>query len=400
MALNEPFASKVRLPIQRVDFDFMGKCCNQALLISSGIAYLYHGCAASHPQLLPPLEHPNDKWVRWPGIPLLVLLANLIYLEEYHYDPRRYFGWSLFGMVYVALVWNVIVWWLMWVRRRFAKIQQTRRRILVTFVGYFISITLFQLAFVWLIDKTGVAPIPINRQVYVVYLVTGFVCTVLVGVVYEVIYYLRKYREAVQEAEALKKVGLQSQYDSLKNQVNPHFLFNALTSLSALITEDRQKAGLFLDELSSAYRYLLQAGQRPLVTLNDELSFLMSFRHLLNARFGDTLRWEIAIDDRFRERSLPPLTLQTLVENALRHNRLMTSQPLTLSIWTTEDGFLVVSNPIQRKKTAILNQQGGLLRLATHFEMLDMPRPIFDDNDREFVVRLPLAHRELTESYR
>lgn len=344
------------------------------------------------------LEHPNDKWVRWIGIPLSVLLANLIYLKEHEYDPRRYVGWSLFGMVYVALVWKVIVWWLLFVRQRYADIQQTRLRILITFAGYLVIGTTFQLLFVWLIDKTGIAPIPVTPSLYVVHLITGFVCILLVGAIYEGIYYLQKYRVAVQESEAVKKAGLQSQFDSLKNRVNPHFLFNALTSLSVLISEDRLKAGLFVDELSSVYRYLLQAGQRPFVTLADELTFLTSFRYLLDARFGSKLRWEITIDDHLAERFLPPLTLQLLIENALQHNRLLADQPLTLSIRTTPDGYLEVSNPIQRKKMTISTHQGELIRLAAHFAMLDLPQPVIKDDGKQFVVRLQLVEREQAES--
>ncbi|UFH53485.1 sensor histidine kinase [Spirosoma sp. KNUC1025] len=343
------------------------------------------------------MERPNDKWIRWIGIPLSVLLANLIYLEEYQYDYRRYFGWALFGMVYVALLCEMIVWWLMFVRQRYAAIHQTRLRILITFVGYLVLTTVFQMLFVWVTDKTGIAPIPVTPQVYIVYFITGFVCVILVGSVYEVIYYLRKYREAVQEAEAVKKVGLQSQYDSLKNQVNPHFLFNALTSLSALISEDQRKASLFLDELASVYRYLLQAGQHPLVTLSDEVTFLTSFRYLLDARFGPTIRWQIAIDDRFLNRWLPPLTLQTVIDNALRHNCLLPDSPLKLTIRTTDDGYLEVSNSIQRKKVTLSSPQRDLIRLAAHFDVLDLPKPIISDDNQLFTVRIPLVSKEIAE---
>ncbi|WP_420149695.1 sensor histidine kinase [Spirosoma sp.] len=340
------------------------------------------------------MKRPNDRWFRWISIPLLVLLANLFYLVEYEYDYRRYLGWALLGMAYVALMWEAVIWWLMFVRQRYARIQQTRLRVLVTFAGYLVLTTIFQMVFVWLTDVTNIALIPVNRQVYIVYLITGFICTLLVGSIYEVIYYLQKYREAVQETESVKKAGLQSQYDSLKNQVNPHFLFNSLTSLSALISEDRQKAGLFLDELASVYRYLLQAGQHPLVALGDEVAFLTSYRYLLDARFGGALRWDVAIDDRFINRLLPPLTLQNLLENAHRHNSLLPDSPLQLSIRTTHDGYLEVGNSIQRKKAAVFNRQGGLIQLAAHFDVLDLPPPVIRDDGHWFIIRLPLISKE------
>ncbi|QJW88315.1 histidine kinase [Spirosoma taeanense] len=339
------------------------------------------------------MEPPNDKWLRWVGIPVVVLVANLFYLEDYHYNPKRYFGWSLFGMVYVAVVWEVVMRWLLYVRRQYAGIAQTRRRVFVTLAGYLLITAVHSLAFLYVIDILNTAFIPVSRGVYITGLLTGFVCTLFMGNVYEVRYYLQTYREAIQESEAVQKAGLQSQFDNLKNQVNPHFLFNALNSLSALISEDRQKAGLFLDELSSVYRYLLQAAQQPLVTLADEMAFLTAYRYLLDTRFGKALHWEVGVDDRYMDQWIPPLTLQTLVENALRHNLLLTEQPLTLHI-AIREGKLIVCNSIQRKKTPVLAQQGGLTTLAARLSALGLARPLIEDDGQQFKVCLTLVRKE------
>ncbi|MBN8822813.1 MULTISPECIES: sensor histidine kinase [unclassified Spirosoma] len=346
------------------------------------------------------MERLNDKWIRWVAIPISILLANLVYLKEYSYNPVVYFSWAIFGMVYVAIVWEIHVRWLMLVRKRYEAIEQTRRRVLFTLVGLGVITTLSQVFFVFLTDATNLALVPITAKVYLIYWAIGLATMLLIGGFYEVTYYLQRYRQAVEEAEAVKKAGLQSQYDSLKNQVNPHFLFNALNSLSALIADDKKRAGLFIDELASVYRYILQAGQRPLVTVSDELDFLTAYRYLLDTRFSRsdgpaTLCWEIDIHEQELDCLLPSLTLQTLIENALRHNSLLVEQPLRICIYT-DDGMLIVRNTILRKKVAVNVQQqgGGLATLAIRFESFGLARPLIDDDGHFFTVRLALAQKE------
>jgi sensor histidine kinase YesM len=339
------------------------------------------------------LERPNDRWLRAICIPLIILVTNLWYLDDSHYDLVAYASWSVVGIAYALFMWELSLRWLLYVRRRYTSIQQTRRRVLITFTGYFVITASLQALIIWLSDMLGVSSIPVDWTVYATLITIGFTSVLLVGTIFEVIYYLHKYREAVQESEAIKKVGLQSQYDSLKNQVNPHFLFNALNSLSALISEDRRQAGLFLNELASVYRYLLQAPQRPLVSLAEEMTFLGAYRYLLETRFGETLRWEISVDERLMAYGLPPLSLQTLIENVLRHNSLLAEQPLMIHVSTDSD-TLVVGNLIRRKNSSFLVHQGGLASLSAQFSTLGLAKPIIEDDGKQFVVRLPLAPKE------
>jgi len=354
---------------------------------------------SSATQHKPLLEPSSSKWISWILIPIAILLANLFFLKETQYTLQMYVVWSLIGIVYGWMIWRVNGQWLMYIRRRYADIKQTRRRVIITFAGYTIITGSLQAALIWLTHLTNLDSIPITEQAYRKLIIANLVWVLIVGTIYEVIYYLQKYRQALQEAEALKKVSLQRQYDRLKSQVNPHFLFNSLNSLSALIAEDRQRACTFLDELASVYRYLLQASQRPIVSLTDEMAFLSAFRYLLDTRFGEALRWQLLINPSLLECWLPPLTLQTLIENALRHNQLLADQPLTIYIYTTNDGHLEVSNRIQRKKLTVPTQLGGLALLATRFDSLGLPRPVIEDDGYQFIVRVPLTKtQQLTET--
>ncbi len=340
------------------------------------------------------MERPNDRWLRIICIPLVILIANLLFIDDSHFSLGAYLAWSVIGIGYSLLMWEATIRWLLYVRSRYLSVLQTRRRIILTFAGYFVIVSGMESVLIWLSDITHVATIAITPVVYLKLILVGLVSVLLVGTVYEFIYYLQKYKEVIQESEAVKKAGLQSQYDNLKNQVNPHFLFNSLNSLSALISENRQQAVVFLDELSSVYRYLLQAGQHSVVTLGEETTFLQAYRYLLDTRFGNALRWEIHLDETLFDRFLPPLTFQTLIENILRHNRLLPEHPLTLYIATEHPGTLIIRNTIHRKKAPLLAPQGGLTLLAMHYESLRLPAPVIEDDGHNFTVRLPLVSKE------
>ena len=181
---------------------------------------------------------------------------------------------------------------------------------------------------------------------------------------------------------------------ALQAQVNPHFLFNSLNSLSALIDDDAQQAGIFLDELSSVYRYLLRANDQSLTPLGDELAFIRSYCHLLQTRHGEALHVVWQVEPSLLKRQLPPLTLQLLVENAVKHNVILANRPLTISITTTDRGQLQVRNNVQRKSMRVASNGIGLANIWSKYQILNQPVPILCEDDQHFVVTLPLIGAE------
>ncbi|GAB3701788.1 hypothetical protein GCM10027592_30420 [Spirosoma flavus] len=233
----------------------------------------------------------------------------------------------------------------------------------------------------------------------------GLILTVNVGAnllsvgIDETTYSLGKWRENAIEREQLKKVNLQSQLASLKSQVNPHFLFNSLNSLSSLIADEPEQAELFVDEMSKVYRYLLQTNESELTTLSTELSFIDSYYHLLKTRYRAGIRLEVNIPANYQSYLLPPLTLQMLVENAVKHNVISASKPLTLEIWAIPDAYspaqhpgqLIVRNNLQRKNgTGVLSNHVGLSNIAAKYQLLAKTEPSVRDDDGYFTVILPL----------
>ncbi|MVM28631.1 hypothetical protein GO755_01210 [Spirosoma sp. HMF4905] len=342
----------------------------------------------------------NDRWVRLIGIPVAVLPFVLLTIAAYGYNGRLVVLTIVWGLVSTTLLWHLLLWWVVKIRMEYPGRPNTGKRIWKTFGGYSLFTVvdqLFETRTLYLLDPSGRIPEPIFPDDYLLPIAMALFFVVVVGSYYEGSYNLRQYRQAVERAEAVKKNQLLSELARLKNQVNPHFLFNSLNSLSALISEDRRRASAFLDELASVYRYMLQASQRPLVPLTDELAFLDAYRYLLNERYGRTLCWQIEAKAAAYDLLLPPLTLQILVDNALRYNSLLQSAPLTITIRSLAGNRLEVSNLLQRKSVQVATQGGGLGQLAAQFSALGLPSLYIFDNGQTFSVTLPLSTQRSTE---
>lgn len=201
----------------------------------------------------------------------------------------------------------------------------------------------------------------------------------------------REQAEADLAVQHLRQQMTDVQMRALQTQISPHFLFNSLNSLSSLIADEPERAEEFVDEMSSVYRYLLQASDRELTTLEGEMGFIRSYYHLLKTRYGQGIHLEVAIDDAYQTYLLPPLTLQLLLENAVKHNVVSADQPLTIRIATDETGSLLVENNLQRKiGVRDLSTQKGLLNITTKYTLLNQPNIDIHDTDEQFkvVVRL------------
>jgi LytS/YehU family sensor histidine kinase len=204
---------------------------------------------------------------------------------------------------------------------------------------------------------------------------------------------LLEQRSAIRvEMEHLKTEALEAQYAMLVNQINPHFLFNSLNTLSMLVREgDTTNALGYIDRLSYTFRYIIGTEGRTMVSLDDELKFLDAYRYLLEVRYADKLFFEIAIADEKRDYKLPALSLQPLIENVVKHNIITSAKPLTITI-RTENNNLIVSNPIAPKLEQEESTGIGLSNLISRWTMLAGKEVKVTAEDGEFCVVLPLTN--------
>lgn len=275
---------------------------------------------------------------------------------------------------------------------KYPRYSQTFRRILTGLALYALVMLAGLSIIFWGYDYLGFLGYSVDLHQYGWALLLGFFCNVLATSLNEGAAFYEKWRTMADEAENLKRENLQSQLEGLKGQVNPHFLFNSLNSLSSLISDDPQKAEKFLDEMSKVYRYLLRNNEEGLTTLDAEMQFIYSYFHMLKTRYGDGLELETRIDERYLAYLLPPLTLQMLVENAVKHNAILKDSPLRIMILTTNSGKLVISNNLQRKDRLVKSNKVGLSNIVNKYRLMKQEEISVRDDGKEFAVVVPLIH--------
>lgn len=194
-----------------------------------------------------------------------------------------------------------------------------------------------------------------------------------------------------QEAAELQKENNTARYAALQNQLNPHFLFNSLNTLIAEIEYNPNNAVRFTKHLSSVYRYVLQSQDKALVPLSEELDFMKSYLFLHEVRIGNCISCECHIPADYQDAMLPPLTLQLLVENVIKHNSITPSKPMLIHIGT-ENNYLTASNPVQPKKSNDSSSGVGLNNLSNRCKLMLGEGIIVIKENNLFTVKVPLSY--------
>jgi len=201
--------------------------------------------------------------------------------------------------------------------------------------------------------------------------------------------YIEKNRLADLENARLKEEKSRAELTALKEQLSPHFFFNTLNSLSALIRNEQHQESLeFIENLADVFRYTLDSGSKDLVTVQEELKLLEVYHHLISTRFGQALRLKIELPDKVHSRLIPPMALQLLLENVIKHNQLTEKEAIQITI-KTEDDFLLFRNSVKPK---VVNDSNGLglANLNRRYQMLSGKELRIQKDVTEFIVKLPL----------
>lgn len=191
------------------------------------------------------------------------------------------------------------------------------------------------------------------------------------------------------KAQLLEKEKTQVMYENLKQHLNPHFLFNSLTSLSSLIRIDQKMAGNFLDKMSKVYRYILKNRDNETVPLADEIRFVQLYIDLQKTRFENGLYISMDIKEEYHHRKIAPVTLQNLVENAIKHNTADAEAPLTIQLFV-EDDYLVVKNNLQKKNFVETSNKQGLGNMQSLYHFLSDREMTVEESKTHFIVKVPL----------
>jgi len=333
------------------------------------------------------------------SMPLIDLVLNLIlFKERFWTDSEVWFiSYPLIFVIGIAS-WFSHVQYAHNIQLRFPELHHTRSRIIWKVLMFLFIMTPSVLLIFLLYDYFHILGYNLLKLDLLKGLFVGFAVNMIFETLYEADYIFTKLKETTAEKETLLELSLQTEFDALKNQVNPHFLFNCLNTLSSLITVDKQKAEQFLDELSKVYRYLLRNNQEGVSTLENEIKFIQSYYQLLQTRHGDAVQLNIEIDKRYNTYLLPSLTLQLLVENVVKHNALSKSKPLVIDIFTTAGNKLVVNNNMQHKTVKAASNKVGLDNIKAKYALLKKPGFEVMVNEKNFTVVLPLIWKGPADS--
>jgi two-component system, LytTR family, sensor kinase len=207
--------------------------------------------------------------------------------------------------------------------------------------------------------------------------------------IYESIYFMNELRKSIEEKEMLKRESLQAQLNALKTQVNPHFLFNNLNTLTSVIPDNPQQAIAFVQQLSTVYRHILEVKDEKLIPLQEELDVLKAYAFLLKTRFGSNLAINIAVEHGKMQQHVVPLSLQLLMENAIKHNIVSADRPLTIEVYTV-NGTLVMRNNLQKKKQLFESTGIGLNNIRNRYKLLCERLVEVKESSGSFTVSIPL----------
>ncbi len=219
---------------------------------------------------------------------------------------------------------------------------------------------------------------------------SSMVVIIMILAIYESSYLNGQLHKSIIEKQDLQKQNIQSQLDGLRNKVNPHFLFNSLNTLCNLIPESPERAEKFVQQMSRVYRYILEIRDEKLIPLKEELDYLESFKHLLLERFGDNLSISIEIPDSHRDNKIVPLSLQILLENAIKHNIISKEKPLHVKLYINQNGQLVVENNLQVKRQVGNSTKFGLENIKQRYKFLTDKTVEVISTTQNFIVVLPL----------
>lgn len=305
-------------------------------------------------------------------------------------DPEDVINEILFTFVSLLLLFgmNTLIF-----RFNTPLVRMTRLKMVVSFGLTWIASSLFGQLFVGLHHQFDIPAIDAMVHHYLHPLRDFIIACIVTGTNY-MIQLVRRQQRIVVENEELRMASLRHQYESLKNQLNPHMLFNSLNTLQLLIRESPSKALDYSQELSRVLRYTLQEHDTQCVTLREEMKFVEAYIFLMKMRFEENLLFQVDIDPELESCQLPSMAIQLLIENAIKHNEISNRNPLTVSIYT-EGLTLVVSNPIQAKRQPAAGPGIGLDNLAKRYQLLWQQDIQISAENNQFCVRLPLHPSEV-----
>jgi two-component system, LytTR family, sensor kinase len=337
-----------------------------------------------------------ERWIKFIGIPFFTIMSTL-FLSTYPFDYsiKHLLYHLIFSFLGVISIWYCTRWISNFMRKSCSKFVFAYRLalqiVLSCIAAVTITVFLHKMAFLIFGDSPEFCDSAVMELKNLI--LTVILMTFLINTIYESFYLFHRLSETALESERYKKESIEAQYQNLTSRLNPHFLFNSLNTLTTIVEEDSKKAVAYIQELSVVYRYVLNSQKSTWTDLPSELKFTNSYITLLKMRFEENLLLTIDICEKYQTYYILPLTIQLLIENAVKHNEISSSHPLDLRIYCINE-YLIVTNNKQKRTIMPSSTKVGLHNISERYRFLVNREVIIEDTENTFTVKVPLVKIE------
>ncbi|HEX2934347.1 MAG TPA: histidine kinase [Bacteroidales bacterium] len=332
----------------------------------------------------------NEIYYRWGGILLLGILFPLLDHDPFT-DVTLYLRSALYGTIMCAIFWNGSMYTILFTNWLFDYQKRMALSIIMMFVFVTIFVLLTGTAIMWFGEMVGYRKF-FNTDRLEDYIISILI-TYFISTFYAATFFFTQWRYHLVKSEKLQRANLEARFETLKTQINPHFLFNSLNTLMYLVV-DNPKATEYIENLSDFMRYLLQTREKEAVTLSEELSLVRKYIYIQQNRFGAKLKVNIDIPESFAHEAIPPLAIQMLVENAIKHNVVSSDNNLNIHIYIDQDGSLVVENNLKEKIDKEPSTGVGLSNIRSRYQFLTGKQIVILCENDKFIVKLPFKNNQ------
>lgn len=331
----------------------------------------------------------NDIWFVSIGVFVLGFVTDYLFTNSF---ARYEFGiavasWSI-SFCFSITNWLIMRVNIIYLRKKFPELKDVTKRILLLLLLIVLTVVFVDVIGNMIVISIKGGNYHLEKRYRI--LLPIILISVMVMAIYEAIYFYVRLQKSIREEEQAKQIVVMAQLDALRNQAQPHFFFNSLNTLRDIIDQNsKEDAKQFVDKLSDVYRFILDSGDANLIALRNELKFVKAYIHIQSERFGDNLKLNWNIPDSELDRMIVPMSLQLLLENAIKHNVVSRSKPLIINV-EIQGEYLVVNNKIQPKSTQLPSTKVGLKNIEKRHALISDKLPKIENDGTEFTVSIPL----------
>jgi len=331
----------------------------------------------------------DDFWFFLIGTLVLSFITDYLFNNSFGNYPFHIaiIQWC-FSLFFSLCNWSIMRSVIILMRKKYPEFHDNFKRISIVFLASICTVLLVDLFGNIVISSIyGDDYHPLSKARI---LLPILIISTMIMAIYEAVYFYAGLEKFIREEEQAKQVIVTAKLDALRNQAQPHFLFNSLNTLRDIIDHDsKDDAKKFVDKLSDVYRFILDTGSANLVSLRDELKFSKAYIHIQSERFGDNLKLEWEIDESSLDKSVIPMSIQLLLENAIKHNVISRAKPLKILVKVVGNK-VIIENKIQPKSTQLPSTKLGLKNIEKRYSLISDRVLVVTNDGEKFKVSIPL----------